>query len=437
MLTGNLLLYTRRKGRLIPRMLDPAEPALLDAARALLQLVEVFRGRRRGELEEALRTLSSEALPGVQAKVGQGLAKLLLDRCEFEVGGTAEPVALRRELFEAAAQAWRDEGAGPLANWRERVIGQAARAHGATASQVGNLLYADLAENHVLTRLRPLSPRALLHRYNTAQVQGLLLRADRIILTSPTWPSPQRLRQLFRYLKFFGLLFALETPLRETPPQETPLQEETPPRKPPRKSPSPEGDGAGAFALVLDGPLSVLEAGSRYGLNLAQFLPVLLHWEQPWKLECLLRPRPGSAEGRLELRPHAHLQSHYPDQGQWVAEEVRQFAEGFNALNGSWTAHPATDLVALPGNRYLIPDFVFRPAGSRKGEVLLEYLRYPSWQQLARRMELVESNGIENYIVACKDVPALGELPEAGYSVFTFRRNLLPAQVHKFLEGRH
>ena len=100
MLTGNLLLYTRRKGRLIPRMLDPAEPALLDAARALLQLVEVFRGRRRGELEEALRTLSSEALPGVQAKVGQGLAKLLLDSgdapsLEMAIPNGASPTSTR------------------------------------------------------------------------------------------------------------------------------------------------------------------------------------------------------------------------------------------------------------------------------------------------------------------------------------------------------
>lgn len=409
MLTGNLLLHTRRQGRIIPRMVDPADRQLLAGAQALLELADAFQGRRRGELEEAMEDV---ALPGVQAKVARGLARLVLDRCEFEMGGAADPVALRRDLFDAAAQAWREEGAEELPKWRERVMARVAGTHNLAAADAENILYADLAENHVLTSLRPVLAEGLLHRYNTAQVQGLLLRAARITLSCPSWPSPQRLRQLFRTLKFYGLLFSLETPAGS------------------------EDAGGGEFRLMLDGPLSVLESGSRYGLNLAQFLPVLFHWEQPWKLACVLRPRPGSAEGLLEVQPHPFLKSHYPDQGQWVAEEVRQFVESFNALESSWRAAPAEELVALPGNRYLIPDFVFRPAGGGNEEIVLEVLRYPSLDQLTRRMELVQSNGLGNYIIACKDLPALRENFTGDDALFLFRRTLLPTQVNRFLAGR-
>ncbi len=401
MLTGNLLLYTRRQGRLMPRLLDPAEPRLVAGAEALLQLFAAFFNRRRGELEEALRDL---ALPGVPARVAQGLAKLLLDRCEFESAAAAEPQALRRELFDAAAQAWRREGAPGLTRWREDVLRSVGGGHGLAPSQVEHALYADLAENQLLTGMRPLTAEGLLYRFNVAQVQGLLLRAGQITLRSP-WPSPKRLRQLFRYLKFFGLLF------RQEP------------------------DGQGELVLVMDGPLSVLESGSRYGLNLAQFLPVLFLWEQPWRLSCTLIPRPGQKEARLELEPHPFLKSHYPDHGQWVAEEVRQFVERFNGLGGRWLAAPAEELVSLPGNHYLIPDFAFRSLGGGV-EFQLEYLQYPSQDQLAKRLRLIDECKLDNYLLACRDVPALRGLTGNEGRVLAYRRTLLPTQVSKFLTGR-
>ena len=119
-----------------------------------------------------------------------------------------------------------------------------------------------------------------------------------------------------------------------------------------------------------------------------------------------------------------------------MAEEVRQFVAGFNALGGAWRAAPAPELVALRGNRYLIPDFVFRPQVGPGGEIFLEVLRFPSRDQLARRMELVESNGLDSYIIACKGLPSLRELSTESEAVFTFRRTLLPGQMQRFLDNR-
>ncbi len=400
MLTGNLLVSTRRKGRLLPRLLDPAAPGLEAGAAALLELFAACRGRRRGELEEALKDF---APPGVEARVAQGLARLLLDRCTFQAGGAAEPRHLRRELFDGAAEAWRRQGATGIAQWRGALLERVAAGQGLTVQEVESGLYADLAENQLLTELRPISPVQLIYRYNVAQVQGQLLRAQRLTLRSPR-PSPQRLRQLFGYLKFFGLLFQVE---RGTD---------------------------GELVVVLDGPLSLLESGARYGLNLAQFLPALLHWDLPWRLRAVLTPRPGGPAAELELAPHPLLKSHYPDRGQWVPEEVLHFADEFNALGCGWRVAPAEQVVSLPGNAYLIPDFSFR-ADDGRPDIMLEYLRYPAREALERRLALIEQNRLAGYVVACRGVPSLQPLAGRCPFVFLFRRSLLPGQVKTFLEG--
>ncbi|MCZ6532285.1 MAG: DUF790 family protein [SAR324 cluster bacterium] len=397
MLTGDLLLYTRRAGTVWPRLLDPAQPALLSGAEALLELCAAHLGRRRGELEEALRDFP---LPAVQARVGQGLAKLLLDRCTFEAGGAAEPRALRSAVFDGGAEGWRRHGTEGLAQWREALLAQVGAAHGMSPEQVQVGLYADLAENQLLVDMRALSPEALILRYNVAQVQGLLLRAGGLTLRCPL-PPPQRLRQLFGYLKFFGLLFQVTR------------------------------RGEGEIEVLLDGPLSLLESGSRYGLNLAQFLPALLNWDAPWTLHAVLTPRPGKPQARLELAPHPLLKSHYPERGQWVPEELRQFASAFNALDSPWRCLPAEEVLQLQDNAYLIPDFAFRGAGGRL--IYLEYLRYPVRQQLEKRLALIDENRLADYAVACRQVPAVMPLAENSPHTFTFRRTLLPGQVNAFL----
>jgi predicted nuclease of restriction endonuclease-like RecB superfamily len=399
MLTGDLLAYTRRGERLIPRRLDPADPALLAAGEALLALFDAHLGQRRGELEEAL---AGFAPPGPAPKVARGLARLLLDRCTFRVGAEAEPAALRAALFDSAAAAWREQGVATLPRWRGDLLARVGAGQGLTGTQVEQALYADIPDNQVLSELRPITAEGLLYRYNVAQVQGLLLRAERLTVYAP-WAAPARMRQLLGYLKFFGLLFRVEQGRRD------------------------------GLAVVVDGPLSLLESGSRYGLNLAQFFPALLHWEPPWQVACELTPRPGRGRARLEVEPHPHLRSHYPDRGQWVPEEVRRFADAFNALGTPWRATPADEVLTLPGNAYLVPDFVFTQGG-KEGRVFLEYLRYPVREQVQRRLELLERHGLDSYIVACRGVPAVRELAEGNPLLFAFRRNLLPGQAAKFLE---
>ncbi len=272
--------------------------------------------------------------------------------------------------------------------------------------------------------MEPLPPAALPYRYNVAQVQGLLLRAERVELTAP-WPAPRRLRQLMRYLKFYRLLF------REAPPP-------TPPSAGPARRRAATGAGPPAepeLHLVIDGPLSVLESATRYGLELAQFFPALLLWEPPWRLEAELRlgrsQSRAQSPARLCVEPHPWLRSHYPDHGQWIPADVLRFVAAFNAGASPWRAAAAEALLALPDNRCLVPDFEFRRPGA--APVYLEHLAYPDAAAVAARLEQIAAAGRRDYLLACRAVPsvkALGQPP----GLLTFRRSLLPGPVREALQ---
>ena len=57
----------------------------------------------------------------------------------------------------------------------------------------------------VAVKIRKMTAEGLLHRYNCAQVQGLLLRCEGMTVTLPE-SGPAKLRQLLKYLRFNKLL---------------------------------------------------------------------------------------------------------------------------------------------------------------------------------------------------------------------------------------
>ena len=462
MLTTDLLLYTRRKGRIHPRLLDPGDALLVQGAGGMIQLVEAHLGRRRGDLEPLLRGFP---LKGQHPKMAAGLARLLLERCRFEVRSAsteptarrsasteptarrsatatasdvtttsdaardaaagpadediypADPLALRHRLFDLSAKAWQEGSWRGEPAPRESWLREAGAPSGLGVAETEAGMFGDLTENHRLAALEPVTPEALLYRYNTAQVQGLLSHAERVTIEAQ-WPPPARLRQLFRYLKFFGLLY--------------------------RETPGPTGGPGGGLSLVVDGPLSVLEGGAPHGRNLANFFPALLLWPQAWTLRAEIRPPrkgPRRAVGEplrpdlLELRPDPRLRSHYPDQGQWVTEEHQKFVADFNRrAKGPWRAAAAEALLSLPGNRVLTPDFQFEDASGSK-IVYLEHLPQPDAERAAARLAQAAAAGRNDYLLACRGTPAVRDRLAGNPRAVLFRRALLPSLVQEALKA--
>ncbi|HEX7928860.1 MAG TPA: DUF790 family protein [bacterium] len=398
MLTGDLLQFSRRSGRVHPRRVDPADARLRDAAEGLIGMFQARTGERRGDLEE---DLAQFVPPGLDPKRVRGLARLLWERCTFEVAAAADPAKLREALFDASADEWRRFQESGTPKWRSALVERVAAGMGLQAAVADKAMYADLEENQIVTAFDPLPAERLLIRYNVAQVQGLLLRSDRVRIQAP-WPAPQRLRQLLRWLKFFGLLFTVE---------------------------ESGTDPARAIVLTVDGPLSILEGPNRYGMNLAQFFPALLMWEGDWRLSAEVRLKGRGAADTLEVEPHPALRSHYPDHGQWVPDDVRTFVDAFNATPGPWLVEAADDVLLLPGNAFLVPDFRFRHTPSGR-TLLMEHVLHPTPERIAALLQRGAASG-ERYTVAMRQF----KTPSADPSVFTYRRTLTPAPVREWLNA--
>src|SRR4051794_17910048 len=100
MLTGKLVRVRYSRERILPTYLGVADEAWLAVAEQLLALFQGQEGRTRGELEEDLEEAFGTETTTL---IHQGLAKLLEDRCEFEVVSGSPPEELREVVFRTAA----------------------------------------------------------------------------------------------------------------------------------------------------------------------------------------------------------------------------------------------------------------------------------------------------------------------------------------------
>src|SRR5918912_146343 len=100
MLTGKLVRVRHVRNKLVPQYLKTRDPDWLGVAEQLLYAFRDAPGRTRGELAEDLANFVGDG-PG--QLVHQGLAKLLEDRCEFEVVSDLPPEQIRETVFREAA----------------------------------------------------------------------------------------------------------------------------------------------------------------------------------------------------------------------------------------------------------------------------------------------------------------------------------------------
>jgi predicted nuclease of restriction endonuclease-like RecB superfamily len=400
MLTADLLRVSLDKqGLLKPGFLDPASPRLRERADAILEVYREGVGRRRGELDAGVDGVLGDA---VDHKVVRGLAKLVEDQCSYQVAAAVDPAALRRVVYRLAAER------GPLASrameggrpTREAVLAEAAAVLGLPGAEgLGEALHADHADRQALVEVAVPDAAWLLHRYNVALVQSVLLRATevRVLLEGP---RPARLRALLRAVKFHQLLHVV---------QRTPL----------------------GWMLVLDGPASLFSQTTRYGMALARFLPSLLHVETPWRLEARVA---WSARGTrtLALDSSLGLHPHTADVGSWTPSEVEALRARWETLDTGWEwiaeAHP----LAVGPDSLVVPDVGFR----RDGRVAwLEVLGYWRRGSLAGRLSALAAHGPRNLLLAVPRRLAAEKGAEVPEGVLPFSEVLPTRELLRRLEA--
>lgn len=403
MLPSQLLIHRYNGEEIVPKRLAITAKQLGLAAE-IISIFKACEGKARSVLDEELQVLEGEA---TDYRSKRGLAHLLLGFCTFETISPLEPAALRERVFALSAQhPPGTDTAESLLSGLAAVLSEELR-HEVSAAQVKAGLYADLKENAVLTSFDAPEPEALLHRYNLAQVQGILYRAQHLVITAYR-NVPGEYKQLFRYLKLFGLMAYIE------------------------------GDVEHGFSITIDGPASLFGGSTRYGTDLAKFLPALLHvskWQMTAELIPYQRFDGTPAVARFTLDSDCGLVSHYKKGKVYDSVLEQAFSERWQKTKTEWQLEREVDLLPIPGS-VMVPDFrLVHPDGR---DYVLEIVGYWRPEYLRKKFAQVAKSGVKNLILLISERLKLGEagvkLEDVLAKIVWFKDRILPKDVLVLLE---
>lgn len=363
MLTADLVEARPRADELRLTKLDAKRRA---AAVALAETVlDTYRGCVGQSREELAESVGELVVAARERRLFAGLCKLVEDEATFEGGAVldAPPDQLRHALFTDAARA-RKEGTFD----RAALIEAQAALHATDAPTLERALYADLRGAEVLRAVAPETADALVTRWSHAQVQAVLLRAVKVtVLVEAADPADQR--ALFRRLKFMRLLWQCERTEH------------------------------GLWRITIDGPMSLFESVTKYGLELAMLVPVL---DQMAKYALTAELRWGKGKTPLSFT-HAGGTGTKPGAdgaARRLPDDVQALLDRLAALDSPWKAAVAEDLLELPGVGVIVPDLVLSRGKSR---VFVEVLGHWSRSAVWKRVELVEAGLTTPLIIAASE----------------------------------
>jgi predicted nuclease of restriction endonuclease-like RecB superfamily len=345
----DLVRARKRNGTLsLPAMSPAARERAHALAEQVLAVISGCLGQTRSVVEEELSGLESTP---PEKKLLSALKKLALDDSAFDGNAALDAPGLRREVFSRAALA--RQALAPGAHFdRNAVLSQVAAELNLTPEALESGLYSDLRSAERLLKAPSYDAEGLLVRHARAEVQAVLLCSVRVV-AHVRCASAEQYRALFHKLKFRQLMFQLSA------------------------------EAGGGYRIEIDGPYSLFESVTKYGLELALLLPALescdsvqLNADLRWgkKREVLKFELELGQAGAFEPTP--------------PRDEIQNLLEAFAEV-ANWRAEPAQEVLDLPGIGLCVPDLCFshRQTGE---QVLCEVLGFWNRDAVWRRVELVE-----------------------------------------------
>ena len=315
MLTKDLLQYKIQKGQIHPQFIEPTDSELLEIAEQLIAVFETSPNESRAVLLESSKHII-DSTPGAPI-IKRGLEKLLLDRTEFDTAPNEELIAFRHKLFTETSRLLSQEQFEDYPDYQQHVQAQF------DESELGAKLYADLPSSQPVLAFNTLSAERLLHRYNAAQVQGLLLHCNALTLKLADSMTAE-LRQLFKYLRFNQLLSTI------------------------RK----EGE---LYQITVDGPLNLFYKTKRYGINLANFFIAVLH-QPKWELTGEIQFR-NKQRYQLSLDESCGIKPISQQFLAYIPEDIQLFQTMLQNKTDDWQIRPGSQFLPLAGDFYCFPDY--------------------------------------------------------------------------------
>jgi predicted nuclease of restriction endonuclease-like RecB superfamily len=404
MLTADMVRTRLRGGKI---HLPPLTSAEVDRALALSDLHLELARTHVGETREALIAAWDElGIPESERLLVRGLRKLILDACVFQQTSD-DARQLRADVFPRAAAAWRGLGPSDVFD-RDGVLRPIAEERGIAPSEVDRLLFADLPSAQLLLEAPSFGPKTLVARYKLGRVQAILLRAVHLeCIVRPA--SAEGARKLFRALKFHQLLFDARR----------------------------DGD---AYVLRVDGPFSMFEAVTRYGMKFAMLVPIVAQaGEFSLRAEVVDR-RSRRAEFRIvgsdpAFDGLASVPKHFVDV--ILPEELAALERAIDGSSTPWTARPARALLFGDGGAVVVPDLEFQ---HRDGGpvVYFELLGYWSREAVWRRVELIKGGFAHKVVFGVRErLRVSEEVLEADThgAIVVFKDSLRPRKVLEKLDA--
>lgn len=379
-------------------------------AQTAIDLFQSAVGKTQGYLDQQLQILEGE---DTDYRIKRGLAHLLRNSFStFEIVSPLDPDVLRDRLFTLAATITPSPAATQI--HLQTLAAQLSQelARDVEPVHICQGLYADLKENRILTSFDSPTPEALLHRYNLSQVQGIFYKASHVVMHLHR-NDPGEYKLMFKYLKLFRLMTYIE------------------------------GEADQGFTITIDGPASLFDTSTRYGVDIAKLIPAILHVTR-WQLTAQLQwknPYTKTAQEKsFSLTDSCDLVSHYPPGKPYDSMLEQAFAEKWAQLKTQgktdWQLEREVDLVPIPGS-VMIPDFrLVHPDGRT---YLLEIVGYWRPEYLRKKFYQASQAQQKNLILAVSERLNLEKAGVEPHSVPTntiwFKDKLQPKAVLKALEG--
>ncbi len=383
MLTSEQSIVEYRAGRVVPdRLMQSTHRHYVEYAERMLAVYREGIGRQRRELHRQVEAIFAEE-PDCPVRRIEAFCKLLDDAGIFQADPAGRAGKLRLNVFSKAARLH------PLVQMPDRLFeheeraakSQLAEELGTPWEAIEQSLYADVMAYQELEEftgyakaadpcrehpaLDPKAARlrhaaAFLSRYNVAQLQACLYRAESMTVT-----ATRDLKTIIRYAKLAKLL------------HEIVRVEGVPPSNRGR-----DARDTSTYRITFTGPASVLRETRRYGVNFARFLPALLACKG-WSMEAVLRT-PWKTTAKLALSEADRFQSHLPPPAEFDSSLEQSLADKFGPMRDGWQLIREGDILH-EHQKTFIPDFTFRHKDGT--EVFLEIVGFWTPEYLAVKRE--------------------------------------------------
>jgi predicted nuclease of restriction endonuclease-like RecB superfamily len=397
MLTSEHAIIEYSAGQAVPdRLTQKTHRHYVDHAERMLAIYREGVGRQRRWLHRDVEAVFADE-PDCPIRRIQAFCKLLDDASTFASDPSGQSARLRIDVFSRAASLH------PLVRQSDRLFeheeqtakAQIASELGTPWEQVERALYADVIAFQTLEDFAGYANAvSFLSRYNVAQLQAALYRAQSVTVT-----AGEDLKTIVRYAKFARLLHEIV-----------------------RTGPS-------AYRITFTGPASVLRETRRYGVDFARFLPALLACKG-WTMEAVVQT-PWKSHARLVVSARDGFTSHLPPADEFDSALEESFARKFGPRRDGWQLTREGHILC-DRQKTFVPDFAFRHDDGT--EVLLEIVGFWTPEYLAAKRETLRQFRRHRILLAVPE-NSLREGATTSEDVITYKTAIQLAPMLAALEA--